>query len=289
MSLTDPKEVAAERNRRLEGSGKALAATLVWAFVGVVAATVLGFGIGGFFDQLRVMSINSVFGSWDGGIPVEWRSTALPVGIVGCLISMSAYGAWNHRYTGRRTYYAFIGPASIIVLGITIGILISTNFWVAPDAVGVAVDPTFHNDEAWDFGAWVMYAGIWWLPGIFALLTVLSLITRARAQRFRRRNAGLVAELLASGRLVDAEVTSAPLPVTDAARMALTLTFAFDDGQGARRWVRCMTLLPVTEVPREGESRPLVFDPRSPGDVKRIFVSPTGDLDPAAFVAVRRA
>ena len=117
-------------------------------------------------------------------------------------------------------------------------------------------------------------------------------IGRVRAQRFRRRNTDLAAELLASGRLVDAEVTSSPLLSAEAmtaSRTAVSLTFAFDDGQGARRWVTCLALLPPREVPAEGETRPLVFDPRTPSDVKRIFVSPTGDLEPSAFVAVRAA
>lgn len=164
--------------------------------------------------------------------------------------------------------------------------------WAAPDAVGVAVDPVFHEDEAWRIGAWIMYAGIWWLPGIFIALGLTSVIGRLRAQRFRRRNADLAAELLTTGRLVDAEVTSSPQLSAEAlaaSRAAVSLTFAFDDGQGARRWVTCLALLPPREVPAEGETRRLVFDPRTPANAKRIFVSPAGDLEPSAFVAVRAA
>jgi len=292
MSLTDPKDVAADRNRRLQGSGHALAATILWGLAGLAAAAILGFGIGGFFDQLRIMSINSVFSDWDGGIPVAVRSTALPVGILASIIALSAYSTWNHRYTGRATFYALLGPASIVTLGLAAGVLISVPLWATPAAVGVAVDPVFHEDEAWGFGAWIMYAGIWWLPGIFLALALASIVTRLRAQRYRRRNSDLAAELLANGRLVDAEVTSSPQLTAEAmsaTRAGVSLTFTFDDGHGARRWVTCLALLPSREVPTEGDSRPLVFDPRTPGDVKRIFVSPTGDLDPSAFVAVRAA
>lgn len=169
---------------------------------------------------------------------------------------------------------------------------LSLPMWAAPDAVGVAVDPVFHEDEAWRIGAWIMYAGIWWLPGIFIALGLTSVIGRLRAQRFRRRNADLAAELLTTGRLVDAEVTSSPQLSAEAlaaSRAAVSLTFAFDDGQGARRWVTCLALLPPREVPAEGETRRLVFDPRTPANAKRIFVSPAGDLEPSAFVAVRAA
>ncbi|WP_295818332.1 hypothetical protein [uncultured Microbacterium sp.] len=292
MSLTDPKAAAAERDRKLVGSGRALTATIVWGLAGFAAAAIVGFGIGGFFDQVRIVSLNSVFSTWDGGIPVAVRSTALPVGIIGSIITMGAYSAWNHRYTGRRTYYAFLGPASIVLLGLATGVLLSLPMWATPDAVGVAVDPVFHEDEAWGVGAWIMYAGIWWLPGIFIALGLTSIIGRLRAQRFRRRNTDLAAELLASGRLVDAEVTSSPLLSAEAmtaSRAAVSLTFAFDDGQGARRWVTCLALLPPRDVPAEGETRPLVFDPRTPANAKRIFVSPTGDLEPSAFIAVRAA
>lgn len=292
MSLIDPRAAAADRRQKLVGSGRALTAAILWALAGFAAAAILGFGIGGFFDQVRVVSINSVFSTWDGGIPVAVRSTALPVGILGCVISVGAYSAWNHRYTGRRTYYAIIGPASIVLLGLATGVLVSLPMWAVPDAVGVSVDPVFHQDEAWDVGAWIMYAGIWWLPGIFLALALASIVGRLRAQRLRRRNADLAAELLTTGRLVDAEVTSSPRLSTEAmaaARAAVSLTFAFDDGHGSRRWVTCIALLPPREVPPEGASRPLVFDPRTPSDVKRIFVSPTGDLEPAAFVAVRAA
>lgn len=292
MSLIDPKAAAAERDRKLIGSPRALTATILWGLAGFAAATIVGFGIGGFFDQVRVVSINSVFSTWDGGIPVAVRSTALPVGIIGSIITMGSYSAWNHRYTGRRTFYAFLGPASIVLLGLATGVLISLPMWAAPDAAGVAVDPVFHEDEAWGIGAWIMYTGIWWLPGIFIALALASIVGRVRAQRFRRRNADLAAELLTTGRLVDAEVTSSPQLSAEAmaaSRAAVSLTFAFDDGQGARRWVTCLALLPPREVPAEGASRPLVFDPRTPSDVKRIFVSPTGDLEPSAFVAVRAA
>ncbi|RKS86607.1 hypothetical protein DEU37_2261 [Microbacterium sp. AG790] len=292
MSLIDPKAAAAARDRKLVGSPRALTATILWGLAGFAAATVIGFGIGGFFDQVRVVSINSVFSTWDGGIPVAVRSTALPVGIIGSIITMGVYSAWNHRYTGRRTYYAFLGPASIVLLGLATGVLLSLPMWAMPHAVGVAVDPVFHEDEAWGFGAWIMYAGIWWLPGIFIALGLTSIIGRLRAQRFRRRNTDLAAGLLTTGRLVDAEVTSSPQLSTEAmaaSRAAVSLNFAFDDAQGARRWVTCLALLPPREVPTEGASRPLVFDPRTPSDVKRIFVSPTGDLEPSAFVAVRAA
>lgn len=292
MSLIDPKAAAAERDRKLVGSPRALTATILWGLAGFAAAAIVGFGIGGFFDQVRIVSLNSVFSTWDGGIPVAVRSTALPVGIIGSIITMGAYSAWNHRYTGRRTYYAFLGPTSIVLLGLATGVLLSLPMWATPDAVGVAVDPVFHEDEAWGVGAWIMYAGIWWLPGIFIALGLTSIIGRLRAQRFRRRSTDLAAELLASGRLVDAEVTSSPLLSAEAmtaSRAAVSLTFAFDDGQGARRWVTCLALLPPREVPAEGETRPLVFDPRTPANAKRIFVSPTGDLEPSAFIAVRAA
>jgi hypothetical protein len=53
--------------------------------------------------------------------------------------------------------------------------------------------------------------------------------------------------------------------------------------------VKCHLLLPPNEVPGIGAHRPLVFDPRDPGDTTRIFVSPTGRSDASDFLPARAA
>lgn len=47
--------------------------------------------------------------------------------------------------------------------------------WTQPDAVVVAVDPTFSNDEPRGIGEWIFYSAQWWLPGLLSLLALMSL------------------------------------------------------------------------------------------------------------------
>ncbi|QVQ51960.1 hypothetical protein J4H86_25000 [Spiractinospora alimapuensis] len=289
MSLTDPLESPRQNATELRGSPRALTATLIWGLGGCAAAGLLGLGIGGIVDQVRIVLLNSVFSSWDAGVPVALRAAAIPLGILGSILCFGQYAKWNHRFTRRATHFAFIGPASLVLIGLAVGTWAATTMWAEPDTVGIAVDPTFHNDEAWGVGAWVMYSAQWWLPGLFVLLGGLSLIGRLASNRHRTRNATLAAELLRSGILVDAEVVQSPAVSLDSARTAASVIVRFSDPAGASRWVRCSLFLPPREVPLQGEYRPLVFDPSDPGNRRRILLSPTGSLEPVDFLPTRAA
>ena len=87
----------------------------------------------------------------------------------------------------------------------------------------------FGGNEPWGVGEWILYAGQWWLPGLLALLAVLSYIARVRALATRRRNNAVISRLLASGSRVDAEIVEAPLPAHDASRMTASLVAKFTD------------------------------------------------------------
>ncbi len=180
MSAIDPRTAAEQRRERLRGSRRALVAVLLSALLSLLAAAVLGVALGGVFEQLRVVSINSVFGSWDTGIPVEVRAWGLPVGILGSVVALGQYSRWNHAWTGRDDVHAVVGPLPLALAGLTVGTAVSTTMWTPPDAVGVAVDTTFSHDEPWGIGEWILYAGQWWLPALLALLTLLSLLARDR-------------------------------------------------------------------------------------------------------------
>ena len=87
----------------------------------------------------------------------------------------------------------------------------------------------------------------------------------------------------------DAEVLEAPLPAAEASRMAATLLVSFTDRQRSTRFVRCTALLRPSELPPVGARLPLLFDPAAPGDVKRIFLSPTGGTSAEDFQPVTAA
>ncbi|GAD34122.1 metal-dependent amidase/aminoacylase/carboxypeptidase [Microbacterium sp. TS-1] len=289
MSLLDPREAARREQAKFRGATSALVASLIWGILSVAAAGVVGFAIGGIFEQLRAVNVNSVFGTWDTGIPVAVRGWGLPVGILLLLVCIGQYGKWNHRFSAREKGYAAIGPLTIILAGLAIGTWVATTMWIAPDAIGVAVDPTFGQNEPWGVGEWILYAGQWWLPGLLALLAVLSYIARVRALATRRRNNAVISRLLASGSRVEAEIVEAPLPAHDASRMAASLVAKFTDAVGTDRWVTTMVLIAPREVPAVGDTRPLVFDPADPGDTTRIFLSPTGKTGVDDFEPVQPA
>lgn len=289
MSLIDPREKEARRNAKYQGSPTALIATIMFGVASLATTAVIGFGIGGFVDQFRVMSINSVFSTWDTAIPIWLRSWSLPIGIVATIIMVGGYSTWNHRYSGRTDGYAFLGPLPIVLAGLTLGSWYATTLWTAPDAVGIAIDPTFGQNENWDAGAWIMYAAQWWLPGIFALLTLLTLLGRLGAQKRRRLNNELATQLLQNGAQVEAEITEAPLPEPSSSRMMAQVTLRFEDAEGTSRWVTSIVAVPTKQFPTTGSRRPLLFDPADAGNVQRILFSPTGGTKPGDFVSVSAA
>lgn len=283
VSLIDPQEAQARKNATFVGKPSALVATLILGLSLILAAGVIGFALGSVVDQFRVMNINSVFGNWDTAIPVAVRGWGLPLGILSSIVIVGQYEKWNNRYSGKNHYYVFLGPLTLILLGLAAGSWLSTTMWTEPDAVGTAVDPVFSHDEPWGIGAWVFYAAKWWLPGVLVFLALLSLWGRFASQKRRRRSEQMISTLLDEGTLTDAEVVQAPLPVPNTSRMTASFTVKFHDINGDQRWVTCSAILRPSQVPPVGSSRPLLFDPKDPEDTNRIFFSPSGGVSPEDF------
>lgn len=287
MSLSDPQEAAKRKQESYRRSSLALSTTLVFGLLVVLAAAVMGFAVGGLVDQFRLMSVNSVFGTRESGMTASFRAVGLPLSILALFLFVTFYATWNHRYSGERSTFVIAGPVTIVLAGLTFSTWAATRMWTPPDAIGVAVDPTFGRDEPWGVGEWILYWTLWWLPGLLAVLTLLGIIVRIGAQSAQKKSRGVVEELLRSGRLVEAEVTEAPLLNPQSPRTMATLGAKFDDAAGVTRWVACTVIVLTSQLPAVGSRRPLLYDPRNPGDVSRIFFSPTGGTDAASFKPVR--
>lgn len=147
-------------------------------------AALLGFGIGGLIDQVRVVTINSVFGNWETGVPTWIRGVGIPVGILGCILLGVIY---TNRTSGKNP---FLPTSSLIFLGITIGVCVSVLFWAAADEVGVAADPVFHEDDPWGLGGWIMYSAQWWLPAALLVIAAVNLVGAVRTWARRRKLKG---------------------------------------------------------------------------------------------------
>lgn len=183
MSPIDPLQARTTDDRDDRGRGSARALAVIFGLCALAAAALAGFAAAAMFDQFRVMSINSVFGNWDTTIPVAVRGLGLPVGILATMGFLALYGKWNRRGAARDVLSPAVAPFTIVLLGLTIGTWIATTMWTEPDAVGVAVDPTFSEHAPWDAGAWILYTAKWWLPGLLTLFTVVSVGGRLAARR----------------------------------------------------------------------------------------------------------
>lgn len=274
MSLSDPQEAAKRKQESYRGSSLALSTTLVFGLLVVLAAAVMGFAVGGLVDQFRLMSVNSVFGTRESGMTASFRAVGLPLSILALFLFVTFYATWNHRYSGERNAFVIAGPMTIVLAGLTFSTWAATRMWTPPDAIGVAVDPTFGRDEPWGVGEWILYWTLWWLPGLLAVLTLLGIIVRIGAQSAQKKSRGVVEELLRSGRLVEAEVTEAPLLNPQSPRTMATLGAKFDDAAGVTRWGGVHSHRAHFTAARCGQSSaPPLRPPQSRGRVAHLLLA----------------
>ena len=283
MSTVDPQQVRREREARYRGSTTALTMTVVGAVLVVAAGAVGGLAFSGFVLRVRTAMVNSVFSDSPDPDPHLW---AAPVAVVVTLVAVGVHTRWNHRWSGRTTDLVGPGPLPLWLVGATACTWwATTTQWPAPDRVGVAVDPTFGHDETWGAGTWIWYASVWWLPGLFTVVTVLALVaggtTRIGAGARRAR----LTDVLADGRRTTGEVTAVSGGTTpDASRTLLRWTFSFVDLHGVRRWVERTEGFTHGTAPVPGEAVTVLYDPARPGDRKRIFTTTGRGDEPEEFL-----
>lgn len=251
--------------------------TIVFGLFYLATIAAFGFAAGQLFSTIRLMFVNSVFSDSTG--PGPFYSWLIPVGIIGSLIFGALYTKWNHRFSGKKIGYAFIGPLPLWLLGLTLGLAVSTSMWVAPDAVGTAVDPTFGHDEKWGIGAWALYSAKWWLPAATGVLFVIVMVLRVfNVDRLAKRRS-VIEELLTRGTFTEGTVTKAPTISSEASRVFGTVAFSFPDAQGQTRHAQITTVVNKSNLPWTGSTRPVLFDPTRPGDLSRIAFSVSGGTD----------
>jgi len=272
MSTIDPVQRRAERAAARQGSPGGILRHVVLQTLQFVAAVVFGMGLVVMADLSRVTELNSVFGTWDSRL--EGMIWAFPVGLMG-MISLGIAVAFSAgRITGRPMSFPVVGPATVVLVGIALGFTLLAPGMTPPDQVGVRLDPSFGDSEAWGPAEWIWYRLDVWGPALLWVLAAAAAALGITARLRRRARRDLLADLVATGALVPGEVTEAPMPSPEAANTIARITVRYSDQLGTVRWVEPTIAVRTRDLPAAGATVAVVYDRNAPGDVQRIFVGP---------------
>ncbi|MGO3885426.1 MAG: hypothetical protein ACTJHU_03930 [Mycetocola sp.] len=275
MSTVNPRDRQQNtiNQQAARGRGPAIIGSIVWGIALIGTGAIVARGLISVADVFRIMNLNSVF-AWDEtpDAPMPWL---LVGGIFAGLIAAHWYQQSATRAASGTT--PAVRPFSLQALGFT-GTSVwaacgDAGWWRAPSAIGVAVDPSFGNDEPWGPVEWVFYALPTVLAVAAAVLTVLTLALRLLRRRLEARRTSYLTTALSRtsprpGTVSD--VTATGLVVNDVPMIQVVTEFV--DQSGQRRWVTKSALIPRTLTPTIGDEAEVVYLPEHVADEKRIIV-----------------
>ncbi|GAA2221671.1 hypothetical protein N1031_02690 [Herbiconiux moechotypicola] len=270
MSTIDPRILRAQKEERSRRSGTA---AVIAVLVGAVHAGLwglAGYGFGGLYDTLRLMSMNQVGDGWDS--PYQDVPALFLVGVIaGSILGFVFTGALGRLRLGAA---ALLGPFVTAFAGIAAGLWLFTPSWTPPQAVGEKLGFLDGDaSEPWGFDAWANYTLPTWLPAVFAALAVVLLFVCVLTASARRRKERRMAELVETGRRVPGTVSEVRVTGVEINGLPyLEFTVAFRDHLGAERWVTKKNTFAPGDVPRAGDPAVVWFAPESVGDQKSIVV-----------------
>ncbi|GAA4747775.1 hypothetical protein GCM10023350_35840 [Nocardioides endophyticus] len=272
MDIIDP---AIRRRERLDGAvgdpRNLLAAGTAWG-LGAVGAVGIGVFMAFAVGMWRATAVNYSLRPGELGQP--WIvSTVFTIGLL-----MAGLGLpWGAaRLDAFRAASGSGGPALALgAAGATVGVLISTRTWVAPDRVGWKVSE-FSAPRAWGWGDWVLYYADRWLPALFGALTVaLSLtaikVVRAGAARARTRERLLREGVRTSASISDLRIHYSSDDNGSRKVAGATATVTYIDRRGTQRWVE-RKHSDASLMVRGGQVE-VIYDPHQPEDDSSVFVA----------------
>ena len=110
-----------------------------------------------------------------------------------------------------------------------------------------------------------------WTAIALLVLGVLLLIAHLARERVRRRRAAELTDARRRGHKTTATVTDRGYDVLED-RLLTAVTFTFNDLEGRQRWVGRPVLIRARNPVAVGQTTRLWFDPRDPGNQRRIVV-----------------
>ena len=235
MSLTDPDAERRRRDAEVPTAGRLVLPALV-AFLQPALATIAMSG----------MVANAMDDVFDGTSVV-----ALVIALPGTGATVFAIMRWAALSLRNPGLPGITAPLGLAALGAAAGLSMAAPppAWVQAPAANLGVV----------------------LLGILGVL-LLGATLFARGSRLRRR--ALDDEIMRTSRPVTGVVTNKgyTLPATEASAILTTVTYAFADAAGTRRFVRKSESIPMTDPLVDGERVDVWFDRADPSDVRRIVV-----------------
>lgn len=245
MSIVDPAEARRRRALQQQGSPAALRRVVFWDLVLVVGATLLA----------RALFAFAAVPSEQENPPAIWIAAAW-VGLPAVILGLSRHADAVRRYRGSYTGGPFPGPLALLLVGFAAG-----SWWGSADAVAVLL----------------------WIPLVVTAVAVLAIIVAVLRRARRNGNARELAAVLVAGRIVPGVITGIAEIDPSSGGLIGPITVRFTDTAGVDRWVTKTGQWSASDLPRDGDSVDVLFDPAEPGNVGRIWIGPEGSRDPADF------
>jgi MFS family permease len=284
----DPSASRRAKRQRRAGDRRFLAAAIAVAAVMVACAFLLGLAIATTADMLRHFSIDSSFDDREP-FPMFWG-----VGTIGYLWILGTFGLVVGSTMAAHLIDVYRGGeqqprilASLAACAVAVAVVVDAPTWLAPLAVGVNLDPVFHEDTPWNAFEWIAYYADLWLPTLVVVIAGLVVAYSVRHYRRLRRQLSDRDRLLAEGRRTGGVVTGVTVRTTvnDQGQRSVVgadVTVMFIDVHGVERWVTRFSS-DRSAMPGTGFAE-VLFDPLRPGDQDLIFVSFHPEPAPAEWI-----